>query len=409
VKIGQFAKSNDVSVDTIRHYMDLGLIVPEKRGGQYSFDDRCLKDLELILEFKSMDFQLNEIKMFFLYKNFGQLTNYEEDPYYQSLFKEKLNKIDKEISELFEIKDKLHQKLKTLSEKQPPSNNMTGIHIRLLDLFQCLKCHKQLTLQDGIISSNQIVDGKLGCECGETYTIQSGILLHNQPTQSISNIQLENHINEYIQLTDSSYLENINKGLHWTKRKINHMDLHHKVVLELGSGIGFFLRNIYQDLPEDCLYIAVDHDFERHRFLKGLLESTNLKRNVLFICTDFLDIPIQNSLVDLLVDHSGTSNYSFEHQDFLLRNIDSLIKPDGYLLGSYFAFKNFSSHSKIAVEFRDNFRINKIQNHIAELNYQLLDERTSPVIDKGGIYENFFVKGEEVFTYSVWGRKVIGK
>lgn len=30
MKIGAFAKANQTSIDTIRHYMDLNLIVPEK-------------------------------------------------------------------------------------------------------------------------------------------------------------------------------------------------------------------------------------------------------------------------------------------------------------------------------------------------------------------------------------------
>ena len=30
MKISKFAEVNNVSVDTIRHYLDLGLIIPEK-------------------------------------------------------------------------------------------------------------------------------------------------------------------------------------------------------------------------------------------------------------------------------------------------------------------------------------------------------------------------------------------
>lgn len=31
MKISKFAEVNSVSVDTIRHYIDLGLVIPEKR------------------------------------------------------------------------------------------------------------------------------------------------------------------------------------------------------------------------------------------------------------------------------------------------------------------------------------------------------------------------------------------
>lgn len=406
MRIGKFAQSNEVSVDTIRHYMDLGLIVPEKKGGQYFFDNRCQTDLELIMEFKALGFHLNEIKLFFLYKNFGKLANYQEDPFYQSLYKEKYKKIDHEIKELTRIKDKLNSKLIDLSAKNIESSTTIGIDLKVLDFLKCLNCGQPLLLQDGLINNNQIIEGKLACACGNEHLIENGILIINEPFKSTSDNELENNIHHYIQLTDSSYLENINKGLHWSKRKLDQLDLHWKVILELGSGVGFFLRNIYQELPEDCLYIAVDHSLERHRFLKSLLERTNSKRNILFICADFLEIPIPKQSVDLLIDHSGTSNYSFDHEDFLLNKVDSLVKPDGHLLGSYFAFKNFSRASKIAVKFRDNFSIRKIKDHLAGLQYKPIDDRTSDLLNKGGQFEDFFVKGEEVFTYSFFGRKL---
>ena len=33
MKIGKFGEVNNISIDTIRHYMDLSLIIPEKKEG----------------------------------------------------------------------------------------------------------------------------------------------------------------------------------------------------------------------------------------------------------------------------------------------------------------------------------------------------------------------------------------
>jgi DNA-binding transcriptional MerR regulator/ubiquinone/menaquinone biosynthesis C-methylase UbiE len=404
MRIGKFGKVNELSIDTIRHYMDLGLIVPEKQGGHYFFDERCQNDLELILEFKGMGFSLTEIKMIFHYRNFGKITDYEEDTYYRSLFLDKYEKLDQEISNLVDMKDKLKLKLNQLSAKSNRPNSSIGIDFRVLEMLKCLKCGEQLTLQDGVISRNQIMDGKLSCNCGEEYVIESGILIVGSPKPH-TGIPLANNISIYIHETDPIYLENVNKGLHWSKRKIGQVDLHKKVILELGSGVGFFLRTIYQQMPEDCLYIAVDHSLERHQFLKNILERTGSKRQFLFICADFLEIPIQDNSVDVLIDQTGTSNYSFEHEDFLLRDVDSLVKQDGYLLGSYLAFKNFSHKSKIEAKFRDNFIVDKIIKNISELKYKTLEEQMLEPINRGGRYENFFVAGEEIFTYLFFGKK----
>ncbi|MFD3449037.1 MerR family transcriptional regulator [Microbacteriaceae bacterium 4G12] len=405
MKIGKFGEINKLSIDTIRHYMDMGLIVPEKKGGHYFFDERCQNDLELILEFKGMGFSLNEIKMILLYKKLGNLTDYEQDTYYQSLFLDKYKKIKQEIKNLVETKDKLKGKLDELSSQSVNSNTMIGIDLKVLDMLKCPKCGEQLLLQNGVITNNQIVEGKLSCTCNEDYVIESGILSVGKSLQSIVALPNEQYIDEYIHETDSIYLEYVYKSLDWSKRKLVQLDMSNKVLLELGSGMGFFLRSIYEELPEDCLYIAVDHNLERHRFLKSVLERNGVKRKILFICADFLSIPIPSHSVDIVIDQSGTSNYSFEHENFLLREIDDLVKSKTYLIGTYIAFKNFSPKSKIKTELRSNFIVNTIKEEIRKLAYITLDERISNPVDRGGKYENFFVEGEEVYSYSFLGKR----
>ena len=405
VKIGKFGEVNKLSINTIRHYMDLGLIVPEKKGGHYFFDESCQNDLEIILEFKGMGFSLNEIKQFFLYKNFGKFTDYENDTYYQSLFMDKYKQVEQEINNLVEIKDNLKVKLDEILAESKGSSLMMGIDLKVLDLLKCLRCSEKLILQDGIIHRNQIMEGKLICDCGEEYLVESGILKIGNAFQATSGPHLEEFVLEYIHETDPAYLENMKKVGEWSMRKLGQLDLNNKVLLELGSGVGFFLRNVFRELPENCLYIAVDRNLERHRFLKGVLERTGLNRNMLFICADFLHIPIQDYSVDVVIDHSGTSNYSFEHEEFLLHEVDYLFKPNCYILGSYIAFKNFSTKSKIGARFRDNFIARKIRRNITDLKYIPLEERTSEYIDRGGKYENFFVQGEEIYSYSFLGKR----
>ena len=65
MKIGKFGEVNNISIDTIRHYMDLSLIIPEK-GRTLFFDEYCQTDLELIIYYKDLGFSLNEIKELFL-------------------------------------------------------------------------------------------------------------------------------------------------------------------------------------------------------------------------------------------------------------------------------------------------------------------------------------------------------
>jgi DNA-binding transcriptional MerR regulator/SAM-dependent methyltransferase len=405
MRIGKFAEENGISIDTARHYMEFGLIIPEKRGGQYYFDEGCKSDLKEILSLKGLGFSLNEIKTIFMFRRLGKLSPYQEDEYYRDIFISKDRFVGEQIQKLTEVKKRLEEKIKELSQRKSERKFLLGVDIKTLDLLRCVKCGGALTLSKGSIVSNQIIDGELTCSCGETYRIEEGILIVGAQ-QKISAVNvIHNYLSEYINETDPDYLNNVYRGMEWGVKRLCSSDLEDKTLMELGSGSGFFLRNAYSHLPESCLYIAVDHDIERHRFLKNMLKGADHKRNVLFICSDFSKIPLKDKSVDALINASGTSNYSFEHDKFLLELIDKHIKEDAVLVGSYILFNNFGANTLIAERYRKNFIIEHIKKNIGSLRYKLLEDVTSDYVEKGGKYEDYFIKGEKVYSYMYYGKR----
>ena len=405
MKIGQFVEDNNSTIDAVRHYMDMGLIIPEKQGGQYDFDSRCQCDLEDIISLKGMGFSLSEIKSIFTFKRLGQLTQYQENQGYLEFFINKDKHLDSQIQELNQMKQRLEVRSKALSEKKTNSKSVIGIDLRVLDLLNCLKCGKDLELREGSVSRNQIIEGKLVCPCGEEYIIEDGIL-------KIENIIIDedikcdsNFINDYISATDVDYLDKVYRDIEWLHRKADIMSFKDQVILELGSGMGFFLRAIYEDLPDDAIYIAVDHDINKHRFLKNILEMVGCKKNMMFICADFLQIPIKDNSVDILVDMSGTSNYCFENKEFLLKRVDHYIKKHAQILGSYLLFKNFATNSLIQDKCKSNFILNHVKQEILELGYNIFEENVSNTLEKGGKYESYFKEGEKVYSYLMLGKR----
>ena len=70
MEIGTFSKEMNVSIDTLRYYDKIGILVPNRLGTKrdYSLDDK--HQIELIMKLKSCEFTLNEIKL--IIKNAGK-------------------------------------------------------------------------------------------------------------------------------------------------------------------------------------------------------------------------------------------------------------------------------------------------------------------------------------------------
>ncbi|AQR96020.1 MerR family transcriptional regulator [Clostridium saccharoperbutylacetonicum] len=405
MKIGRFVEHNNLTIDTVRHYMDMSLIIPEKKGGQYDFDNNCQKDLENILAYKAMGFSLSEIKTIFMFKRLGKFTEYQENEYFKELFINKHNQLEQQLIEIGEMKERLESKLKELSEKKMNNESVIGVDIRALDILKCLKCGNDLELFEGKVSKNQIINGKLKCCCGEEYLIEDGILTITCINEKHTSDFDRNYINDYIKVTDSEYLDNVYRGIEWINKKVDFENLKNKVILELGSGIGFFLRNIYECLPDDSIYIAVDNDINRHKFLKNILAATNCRKNILFICSDFQKLPIKEKSIEVLIDISGTSNYSFDNEEFLLKLIDKYVKDEASIIGTYILFEKFALNSLIESKYRKNFMMDNVKDQILTLKYNIIDESISRHVESGGIYEDYFVDGEKVYSYTFIGRR----
>jgi len=422
MRIGQFAVLNNTSIDTIRHYMSLGLLVPEKVNAQYDFDENCAQDFHEISQLKQIGFSLSEIQQLILYRRIGKLTGYDRRLTYTSFFEKKKEQIELEINKLNIMKNNLKNELiemrLKLEEDKVVKREVMGINIASLELFACPVCEASIEITEGIIQRGILINATLTCPCSYQMRIEDGILYtpditmmeheEKEDTEDTDYSQYsESYIDEYINTTDIEYLKKIHVGLQWSLRHIPFSLLENANILELGSGHGYFMRHMLDRFPENSTYIAVDHDPLKMIWLKKIIERSHPKCNVIFICADFTQIPVKSYSVDMLLDIAGTSNYAFEYTDFLLEKIDHLLKKNAHICGGYIVFEKFVERSKIPLLYRKNFEIQHIKAQLKALNYVCMEEFISEPVEKGGPLEDYFVDGEKVGTYYYRGKKKI--
>jgi DNA-binding transcriptional MerR regulator len=401
MKIGQFAKENHMTVDAIRHYMAMDLILPIKRSGQYVFDDRCREDLQEVVYLKRLGFALSEIQSLMLIKRMAKHTAYERANFYRDFFERRLVWIDQERKRLKQMKRDIEKHL-SIEAVLPPVPAEEGIPLQAVPLMRCAKCQSELTIEQGVLMQSQIISGELACKCGEVYPIESGIVCAAETAApKREDHELSAYLLDYVQETHYTYLSRIVHALEWLDRNI---DFDFGVALELGTGSGFFLRYFLDQLPKDSVYIAVDYDYDRLIQLKRALSGIENKPNILYICADFQSMPLKHGVADLLIDYSGSSNFGFENEPYLFSLMTPFLNKDAKWIGAFILFKNFVYGSRIPERFRHQFTEQNILTALDVAGYKVAHMYETDVVTKGGRFEDYFLKGEAISSLTMTGR-----
>jgi len=373
VKIGDFALKYNLTIDTVRHYIDKGLILPEKRGSFFSFTSESEEDIKEILSLKEYGFSLVEIRQMLNIKRLTNPVAYEKNQYYVQFFKTKLQEITENIIKLQRSEEKIKTQLVQVSENRPEEKQALGVSMDALKLLSCPDCRSALNLRSGNIADNRVVSGEFACGCGRKYLIEDGILVSDrtEPMENPFGDNIDGFFFKYLQEMDREYIDLLVKDIRWLKTKFIKVQKQKQsqTFLDIGVGYGAFLRNIYPNLREDSLYIAVDHNINILRSLKQMLEAIHPRKKIVLICCDMADIPLGDGTVDTLVDIGGSSSFNQIKEDNLLVGIKRLLKGNSQLLGLYL-INGPGKQDK-------NFQLPEIQSQHLDMELENLDMRVS--------------------------------
>jgi DNA-binding transcriptional MerR regulator/SAM-dependent methyltransferase len=405
LKIGEFAKANKTTIDTIRHYMEMSILNPDKNGNYYDFDDHAQKDYETIVALKELGFSISEIQTLMLFERIGKYTGYNQRKTYKAFYKNKLGWIHGELNRLKTMQEKLEDAIDALPDHNEEDSRVAGAPLDALSLLFCKKCQQAYRLIDGHVDQGEVLNGIMTCSCGERLVIHEGIVYGEGALNSSEAFVFDDtFIEDYVQTTHIDYLKNLHLTLQWARKHSIFENPDKGSVLELGSGRGFFLRNMIEMIPKQSVYIAVDHNPNAHQWLKKDLATAGENLKILYLCCDFKAIPLQDHSIDYLIDATGSTNYAFDHCDFLLDSIMHLLKQTCLYQGHFLFFENFSLNTLIPKDRRQWFQKEGIQHELSKLGFKCMRNYETQLISEGGPGEDFFVEGEKIYNYLYIGK-----
>ncbi|KAF5059470.1 MerR HTH family regulatory protein [anaerobic digester metagenome] len=336
MKIGEFARLHNITQDAVRHYLDMGLLVAEKNGGQYKFNDSDSSDLKQIIELKNLNFSLVEIQKILTVQRISGSNSATFRKQYLSFLEEKKRETSRELLRIRKFNSLLNKKITSIKSEEYAGNNKLGFPLSALYMLVCPECGKTIRLSDGTIERDSVMEANLNCSCGYKSVIKNGIFINEKSvrTKLINGRKMPSK-EEYLSNSSHIYNNFLYKGMASMIEQIRDCVKEDSYIIELDNCVGFFLMQYIKYLPANSTYILIDYDLDRMRQLKADLENHYDHRNFMFLCCDYKSIPIRKNSVDVIIDYQMTRVYEETEGEILQDIVLPLLKSDGIISGSY--------------------------------------------------------------------------
>ncbi|MGD8189271.1 MerR family transcriptional regulator [Brevibacillus ginsengisoli] len=351
LKIGTFAKKFNVANNTIRYYISLGLIVPLKKGSQYTFDKTCLEDMSLIAELKQFHFTLQEIHKLLSFKRITLFSNPEDIAFFIHMLNEKKQMIVQDVQALNHTIDKMDKKIVQLSQLKL-AKAVTGVPFQFIPLLYCPTCQGPLRMQDALIQNQHISTASLHCHCGYEAVIKDGIVI---TTRKASEVPMQYHFYEQdvFERIHPSLISIIEKGSQWIFTKMKQDVQPGMVVIETHVHSFVFLPKYLTSLQPNALYIFCGDTLEMMQKLKDKIDHINPNLSILYLVNSDLHFPLKHGSIDFVIDSLSFNDHSLFHEIFPLEKIKPYLHQKSKIIGN---FSYYDANAKSLANMRELYK-----------------------------------------------------
>lgn len=332
MKIGEFAAHCNASKDTVRYYVNIGLLLPKVNKSQLNFTERECEDFAFIQKLKEMQFNIKEIKAFLLLRRMSNMIEPTTIEQYTALLVQKKEHLIDNIGMLQKSIERIDRELSAVLLRGTKAAQQMGVPLRALQLLVCPRCGCQLKIENAEIASKYVYNGHLYCACGYEAGIENGIVkTGNLYTGGYDSPDMNRKLYREI---GESWAIHAQHASDWMMEEIEKESWTDRIILEANINGFFFIYNNLSKLPKDCIYILVDKYAELLEFYKGCIETLEQELDILYIADASMDYPLKPGCVDLLISFFGENEHSLYHKHSYIQDAGRYLKNEVRIIGT---------------------------------------------------------------------------
>ncbi|MFP4462042.1 MAG: MerR family transcriptional regulator [Thermotogota bacterium] len=371
MKIGEFAQKFNINKETVRFYTNKLLLNPIKTRTHFEYSEKCVEDMTTIMRLKDMGFTLQEIaKYLSFFRNSTKRTLFMRDELFQ-FFDQKIQDMEEQIEDLIQAKEELINRRDEIKEKyeivQQKQENI-GLPLDCLNKLACPKCSANLSIENGDIAHNYIMNGTLHCECGYTAQIKEGIIVFD-------GVIYENPIYDQLNLlkgdevSPPEYTSIVSGANNWVQQQLVKENLQGKIMFDYMTQGGVRDNQILERLMEKdevFLYIAMDLHFDQILNFKRILSMQEKSPKVIFLAGSYQNAPIKRNSCDYITSLLGLQTYSISHGQFPIKGILDFLKPEGKWFETFACVADPKMVNEKFRDKRDTLHCQYVKNKLSE-------------------------------------------
>lgn len=333
MKIGTFAKLFHVTTDTVRYYIELGLLIPDKKNTQYQMNQSCLDDMAFITRLKKLHFSLQEIQQILSYQRITNFSDHEDIDYFNNLLIDKKNQLTKKKEDLSKAIQMIEETVQTtpLPSKE---ENYSGVPLPFVNLLYCPKCHIPLEMKHVTIKKNYIQTGSLTCTCGYEAAIEEGIIITANLYET-SPYPSYFYDKETVKEINPKMINLFEKGNFRFKKGLQNIDLKNKLIVETNVDAFVSLPKYIDILEASASYVFSGYSLAMLKKIRKRIERVNPKLNVLYILNSDLNLPLKPLSIDVFLDSLTTTDFPLLNPQFPIHVLKNYFHSSSIIVGGY--------------------------------------------------------------------------